>query len=205
MWEKIGQYHIGGTVGDTHKIPRWVDKAIDKLESPAVATGTTVNYYLKGRHYEYKISDNNYDCIIVYRRNLAVRQQKIKNKKRYRATALIFKNGRLLLVRDRGKKHYSMPGGGFKKNESTITAAIREIAEELGLKVTAAERLKQCDFEGQRAKHKVCLLETEGSIHIDRKELSEYLWWDMKETIPVQGHVKKILHEYHRLIRQCRS
>jgi len=69
-----------------------------------------------------------------------------------------------------------MPGGGFKANESTIQAGIREVAEELKLKVVSAERLRYCDFEGQRAKHKVCLLKVVGTPHIDHKELDGYIW-----------------------------
>jgi 8-oxo-dGTP pyrophosphatase MutT (NUDIX family) len=115
--------------------------------------------------------------------------------KRYRATALVIKDGKVLLVRDRHRNDYSMPGGGFNSGESTIEAAIREIREELRLRTLSAERLRYCDFEGQRAKHKVCLLEVEGTPHIDRKELSDFLWWDRKSDIKV-GHVNKILYEY---------
>lgn len=116
--------------------------------------------------------------------------------KRYRATSLIIKNCKVLLVRDKHRHDYSMPGGGFKKNETTIQAGIREVIEELGLSIISAERLRYCDFEGQRAKHKVCLLAVEGNPHIDKKELDGYIWWDMKSEIRTQGHVKKILHEY---------
>lgn len=116
--------------------------------------------------------------------------------KRYRATALIIKDSKILLVRDRHRNDYSMPGGGFKSDESTIQAGIREVFEELKLKTISAERLRFCDFKGERAIHKVCLLKVEGKPHIDRHELSEFVWWDMKSEISLQGHVKKILHEY---------
>jgi 8-oxo-dGTP pyrophosphatase MutT (NUDIX family) len=49
----------------------------------------------------------------------------------YRATALIVRNNKILLVRDRGRHDYSMPGGGIKPRESTIQACIREVEEEL--------------------------------------------------------------------------
>lgn len=116
--------------------------------------------------------------------------------KRYRATALVIKDGKILLVRDKGGHDYSMPGGAFKPKESTLQAGIREVGEELKLRVISAERLRYCDFEGQRAPHKVCLLKVEGTPRLDRTELDEYIWWDMKTHIPTQGHVKKILHEY---------
>jgi 8-oxo-dGTP pyrophosphatase MutT (NUDIX family) len=119
---------------------------------------------------------------------------------RYRATALVIKDGKVLLVRDRHRHDYSMPGGGFRTDESTIMAGIRELMEELHLKTVSAERLHYCDFKGKRAYHKVCFLTVEGEPRINRHELSAYTWWDMKEDIPLQGHVKKILHEYHKKI-----
>jgi ADP-ribose pyrophosphatase YjhB (NUDIX family) len=114
---------------------------------------------------------------------------------KYRATALVIRNSKVLLVRDKGRHDYSMPGGGFKPGESTIQACIREVEkEELKVKVISATRLRNCDLEGQRAYHKVALLVVEGEPHnIDYKELDEFMWWDMKEKIPLQGHVKYIL------------
>ncbi len=116
--------------------------------------------------------------------------------KRIRATALVIRDDKILLVRDKHRHDYSMPGGGFKANESTIQAGIREVFEELRLRTVSAERLRYCDFDGQRARHKVCLLKVEGTPHIDEKELDGYIWWDMKSDIAAQGHVKKILNEY---------
>ena len=115
---------------------------------------------------------------------------------RYRATALIIKGSKVLLVKDRGRHDYSMPGGGFKHKESTIQAGIREISEELGLRTTSAVRLRHCDLKGRRANHRVVLLTVEGTPHIDHKELKSYIWWDMKCEIPIQGHVKYILSKW---------
>ena len=89
-----------------------------------------------------------------------------------------------------------MPGGGFKPKESTIQAAVREVQEELKLRVISATRLRFCDLDGRRAYHKVCLLSVEGDPHIDRAELNGYIWWDMRQKIVVQGHVKYILNKY---------
>lgn len=116
--------------------------------------------------------------------------------KRYRATALVIRNDKVLLVRDKGIQKYSMPGGEINPKETTLMAGIRELYEETKLRTVSAERLRYCDFEGQRAKHKVCLLRVEGNVHINHKELDGYIWWDMKKHTPKQGHVNKILHEY---------
>lgn len=116
---------------------------------------------------------------------------------RYRATVVIIRDNKILLVRDKGKKDYSLPGGGFKKDETTIQAGIREACiEELGgLTVVSAERLYFCDLpNGRRANHKVCRLTVKGDPYIKRTyEIDKIVWWDMNSKIPIQGHVKYIV------------
>lgn len=121
--------------------------------------------------------------------------------KRSRATVVIIRNNTLLLVRDRGRHHYSLPGGGFKHGETTIQAGIREVChEELGgLTVLSAKRLRVCDFQGERAKHKVCQLEVEGNPYIKSKELDNLVWWDMRSDISIQGHVTYILKQVRKV------
>jgi len=50
---------------------------------------------------------------------------------RTRGTAVVIKDGKVLMVRDKGKHRYSLPGGGINKNEPTVSAAAREVYEEL--------------------------------------------------------------------------
>ena len=73
---------------------------------------------------------------------------------RKRATAVIIKNGKVLLVRDKGKQNFSLPGGGIHKDEPTLSAAIRELYEETGLRATKAIRLRDCDYKGSKNEHK---------------------------------------------------
>lgn len=123
--------------------------------------------------------------------------------RKYRATVVIFKDDRVLLVRDRGKRDYSFPGGAFEKNETTIQAGIREVCvEELeGIRVISAERLRHCDLDGQRAYHKVCRLTIEGEPRIKQhRELAELRWWDMKDkSVKPQGHVTYILKKLNKI------
>ena len=117
--------------------------------------------------------------------------------KRYRASALVFIDNKLLLVRDKGKRDYSLPGGGYKSKESTMEACPRELREEVGgLFVKSVERLKQCDFNGIRARHKVALLKASGKPYVKSKEIDKVILWDMQENLKVQGHVRRILNCY---------
>ena len=114
---------------------------------------------------------------------------------RYRATVVVMCDGKLLLVRDKGRRDFSMPGGGFKKGESTVQAGVRELCEEVGgLTVLSVERLRHCDIMGQRAMHKVCRVVVEGTPYVRQyHEIDKVVWWDMESPLPVQGHVEYVL------------
>lgn len=132
----------------------------------------------------------------AYRIKWAGANERAKKKyRKYRATVVIIDNSKVLLVRDHGKSDFSMPGGGYKKGESTIQAGTREVFEELGIKALSVERLRHCDLDGQRAYHKVCkiVVDNEHKPYLKSKEIDKIVWWDMKSKIPVQGHVKYIL------------
>ena len=114
---------------------------------------------------------------------------------RQRGVAVVIRHGRVLLVRDRGKHHFSLPGGEIKKGEPTVSAAARELYEELGLKATKATRRRDCDFKGAVSKHRVCLIQVSGRPRLRGHELDKFVWWDMKEPIPVYAHVEHILRK----------
>ena len=54
-----------------------------------------------------------------------------------RATALILKNRKLLVTKDKGK--YYTIGGAIQVNEKTEDAVVREVREELGVKAQAGQ------------------------------------------------------------------
>ena len=51
---------------------------------------------------------------------------------RLRATVVAFRDNKVLLVMDKGRRRYSLPGGGVNKGEPSIAAAARELYEESG-------------------------------------------------------------------------
>ena len=119
---------------------------------------------------------------------------------RKRATAVVIKNGKVLLVRDKGKRNFSLPGGGIHRDEPTLSAAIRELYEETGLRATKAIRLRDCDYKGSKNEHKVCLIEANGKVRL-KHEIDRFVWWDMRQTLPVYPHVRYILSKVKEKIK----
>jgi len=118
---------------------------------------------------------------------------------RQRAVAVVLRHNKVLLVRDRGKHRFSLPGGGIHKGEPTASAAARELYEELGLSAGSVKRLRNCDFRGSSNHHKVCLIEAAGNPRLRGRELDKFLWWDMRSDMPVYPHVKSILKAMGRI------
>lgn len=54
---------------------------------------------------------------------------------RQRASGLVYKKGKLLLIKHTkdGEVYYVLPGGGIKRSESAFTAMKRELREEIGM------------------------------------------------------------------------
>lgn len=116
---------------------------------------------------------------------------------RQRGTAVVIRHGKVLLVRDRGRHRFSLPGGAVKPGEPTASAAARELYEELGLKAVNVRRMRHCDFKGSASHHKVCLIEARGEPRLRGHELDKFMWWDGNTDIPVYAHVKAILRKLH--------
>ena len=109
---------------------------------------------------------------------------------RRRATLVMRREGRILLVRDRGRSSYGLPGGGIEDGELSIVAAARELYEETGLEATAIRHL--FSFEGKYNTHSVYEVEADGEAAV-RGEIDWFIWWDMKDDTPVYPHVRGIL------------
>jgi 8-oxo-dGTP diphosphatase len=119
-----------------------------------------------------------------------------KRRLRKRGVAVVIRHDEVLLVMDKGKKHYSLPGGGVRKGERSHQAAARELYEETGLRAKKMTRLGS--FKGAVSEHRAYLIEADGHVHLKGGELSSYMWWDMKSPVPIFAHVKAILSMVHR-------
>ena len=117
---------------------------------------------------------------------------------RKRGVAVVIRHGKVLLVKDKGKGYYSLPGGGVHTHESSRQAAARELYEETGLRATKLTWLGA--FKSPVTEHKAFLIEAEGHVHLKGRgnkgggELGSYMWWDMKNPISLYGHVIGILN-----------
>ena len=107
---------------------------------------------------------------------------------RERATTVVIRNGRVLLVRGRGS--FMMPGGGIEPGETPMAAAVRELHEETGLAAKRVEPLFIWESAIQR--HHAFRVETAGEVEMGH-EISEFTWWDRRDCIPTFPHVEAIL------------
>ncbi len=112
-----------------------------------------------------------------------------------RGTAIVQRGEKILLVKEKNDTSFSLPGGTLRPGEPALAAAVREIYEELGLYATRAERLYKADCQGVARRHLVSRLDIHetAEIQLDRKELSDYLWWDGLSNISLAPHVKSVL------------
>ena len=120
----------------------------------------------------------------------------VNSPKRQRATALVVRDGLYLLVKDKGHDKFALPGGGIEQGEAALTAACRELGEELGLKAYRAERLFDYNNEGSFNEHKVVLVFAGGEPRINDRELESFHWWDGRERLPLYPHVTSIIGRY---------
>lgn len=115
-----------------------------------------------------------------------------------RGTAIVVRDGKVLLVRDRGETAYSLPGGKRKgSDEPFLCIAVRELYEELHLVARKAERLDRCDYESRHNRHKVTLIDTDQEPELPQGgELVDCLWWDRVSPIKKFPSVDEILSRW---------
>ena len=117
----------------------------------------------------------------------------MSDKLRDRATCVLIRDGKLLLVAIHTLK-YLLPGGGVDPGETIEAAAVRELFEETGLVATRAEYLYA--FETVSNRHHVFAVDADGPLDEDRikldGEIRGFLWWDMESDVPVYPHVTTV-------------
>ena len=87
-------------------------------------------------------------------------------------------------------------GGGMEQGEAALTAACRELAEELGMKVYRAERFINYTKVRSFNDHKVVLVSAGSEPGINDRELESFRWWDRRERLLPHPHVTSIIGRY---------
>lgn len=96
--------------------------------------------------------------------------------------ALFYKN-KLLLIQNTYRKGWTLPGGGIKKNETSRQAAIREVYEELGIRLTSLEY--QGSFINDFEKEKISVFSRKvrkPGFRIDDIEVAKAEWVNIKKV-----------------------
>ncbi len=111
---------------------------------------------------------------------------------RQRATAIVRRDDRVLLVRDRGRTPFMLPGGGIDAGELPEVAVARELSEETTLTATAVRYLFAHD--GKYNRHHVFSVQADGDVNLAHDPMVvEFVWWDGSADVPVHPHVSEIL------------
>lgn len=126
--------------------------------------------------------------------------------KRISAGALFFnERGELLMVKPNYTNYWSLPGGIVDKNESPLAGCIREIEEEIGLKIRKLSLIActyvfdkkyndesiQLHFYGGKLTEKQI-----GSIVLDNEELDEYQFVPLKDVIDYNKQIGEKIENY---------
>lgn len=114
---------------------------------------------------------------------------------RQRATAIVVRDEKILLVRDHTKTSFSLPGGGIERGELAISAVARELNEETTLVATSISYLFQ--HGGKANNHHVFRVQADGDVDvIADADVEEFTWWDRASELSVYPHVVRILEQF---------
>ena len=117
------------------------------------------------------------------------------------ALVAIWHQERLLLVQASYRKAWSLPGGGLEAGETARQAAVRELAEEVGLRVEPQDLADpwQITETSRRGKDTVTIFALHADrrpvIRIDGLELVACQWLRREEVLrrPIPGHLREYL------------
>ena len=119
---------------------------------------------------------------------------------RQRATALVIRDGNLLLLREPVDVEFSLPGGGVEDGEPSLVALHRELREETGLTASRVKYLFDfCEFFGPQTTgeawgqvHSVYLVDASGEVSLSYEHV-EFEWWDGESDLPMWDYVRPML------------
>ena len=118
---------------------------------------------------------------------------------RRRATAIVIRSGKVLLLREPQDTDFQFPGGGVEYGELSADAVERELREETGLTTVKADYLFDfCDYRAADGEdywgqvHAVFSVRARGDVVLS-DEHCEFVWWNGAEKMPLWDYVKPML------------
>jgi hypothetical protein len=114
-----------------------------------------------------------------------------------KATALVFRDNKVLLVRVDWKP-YALPAMNIRDpRDPAIAVACRQLSIVLNLDSEGAERLRDCDVISGRYSHRVVRVDVDPCDHpVVMSGITEFIWWDRVTPISRHDHVDNILEKY---------
>ena len=188
-WEHIGSESPAG--GNMSRVPYWVNDALSQMYAKDADVFRRACYedrliMLRGKTYQYAIG-----CGGQAGQYRSYYRRKRSTGKRNRATALVIREGKVLLVRDKGRRRLSLPGGAIPATKSGLDAMKRHLLRETGLKVRNADLM--FTHESRVNRHHVFRIDAVGKVRLPSGDVAEYAWWDGNVETPVRNSVREIL------------
>jgi 8-oxo-dGTP pyrophosphatase MutT (NUDIX family) len=112
----------------------------------------------------------------------------VRRPSQHGALALIWFEGRVLLVRNSYQPRWSAPGGSVEESENAVDAVVREIAEEIGLQVGSKELrfVRDVTFDFRNRRDRISLFEWYPLqlpiIQLDNREIIDAHWFTFDEA-----------------------
>lgn len=102
------------------------------------------------------------------------------------------KEGLFLAVKENETGRWELPGGKVKECENRFRASIREVKEEVNLKVQDVQDVVRVEVESEASEAVNCWItfsdSFEGEIKLDESELESYRWVSAEEYLPNDWH-----------------
>ena len=119
-----------------------------------------------------------------------------RKKSRVRAIVLNQTHDQILLVKNISYRKFHLPGGGIEKGESSESAIVREIKEELNLDIKVLYMFGKYKY-GQKERYvEVFITESAAEDFYKQWELANAQWFQLTELPPLKRSTQHVLDNF---------